>query len=113
MTYEYTCPICKREFQLKNIRKRVFCPCGGVAHNPKHNEQRSVFSSEERQLRKRKIKCKHRGETIRGLECGCDGNPQVYQCSIHGECAILKLSRMPEVEKRKLKFCNECSEATT
>lgn len=113
MIYDYTCPICNREFQLKNVRKRVFCPCGGVAHNAKYGEPLGVSTASERQARKRRIACKHRGEVIRGLECGCDGNPQVYQCATYGECAILKLSRMPEMEKLRLKFCSECSEATT
>ncbi len=111
MTYDYTCPICKREFQLKNVRKRVFCPCGGVAHNPKHGEQRGIFTPQERKERKRRTACKHRGEAIRGLECGCDGDPQVYQCAIYDECAILRLSRMSDEEKAKLRFCNECDSA--
>lgn len=29
----YTCPECESTYQLKHIRKRVFCSCGGVAHN--------------------------------------------------------------------------------
>jgi len=31
---EYTCPQCGTLHHLKNIRKRVFCHCGGIAHNP-------------------------------------------------------------------------------
>lgn len=31
---EFTCPHCGASHHLKNIRKRVFCSCGGVAHNP-------------------------------------------------------------------------------
>jgi hypothetical protein len=31
---KYTCPQCNRTIQLANIRKIVFCSCGGIAHNP-------------------------------------------------------------------------------
>lgn len=31
---KYICPQCNTEHHLKNIRKRVFCSCGGIAHNP-------------------------------------------------------------------------------
>ena len=38
---KYTCPQCNRTTQLVNIRKRVFCSCGGIAHNPEWVHQQS------------------------------------------------------------------------
>ena len=34
---QYTCPQCETQYVLKNTRKRVFCSCGGIAHNPEWN----------------------------------------------------------------------------
>ena len=37
------------------------------------------------------LPCLHRGEAIRKLDCGCEGNSTLYRCGVNGECLIRPL----------------------
>jgi len=108
------CEKCGKAFNVSDSVPRVYCSCGDQKRlhtSSTAKKSSALFSDEERKRRTIVLRCKHRGEAIRGLDCGCDGNPQVYLCAIYGECARLRLSRMSEEEKAKLRFCNECDSA--
>lgn len=37
------------------------------------------------------LPCSHRGEIVDRVDCGCDGNANVYECEIHGQCLVRQL----------------------
>lgn len=37
------------------------------------------------------LPCLHRGDEIRRLDCGCEGNSTLYRCAVRGQCLIRPL----------------------
>ncbi len=98
---EYTCDKCGKTFTLKNVRKRVFCPCGQVQHNP-------AWKGSAVSLPIYEWPCTFRGEVIGELDCKCQGRPSIYTCEIKGKCALRCLSG--KSHKDDITFCNACGD---
>lgn len=102
---EYRCPNCGRVFTLKHVRKRVFCPCGQVAHNPSWSEDYRSPVGVQQVMDGDPWRCVYRGDTNGQLDCGCTGKPDTYSCEKHGTCAI---RRMLPIHPSDIAFCNTC-----
>jgi len=76
---EYHCQQCGKTRSLRNVRKRVFCGCGGIAHNPN-------WVNSQLQSNANAIPCANRGLPIASEGCGCDSRSTIHECKIYGKC---------------------------
>ena len=75
------CPNCKHEFLKPPRVYPVFCACGRKIESEYEMIQGTVDTSD---------KCKHEGELYGKVDCGCQGDVDVFKCGKHGLAARQK-----------------------
>lgn len=89
-----TCIKCNRSHAEPRVWPLV-CRCGNriggeyVVAKPRPKTGR--ISQPVRKVAPPDLPCIHRGQSLRKLDCGCEGNSNVYACGIHGECMVRRL----------------------
>ena len=83
----FKCPKCSRGGFVSPPKVRCSCGfvCAGECFDA--NTDPSVTASRQPP----DLPCIHRGEAIRKLDCGCEGNSTLYACGINGQCLIRPL----------------------
>lgn len=98
MNTRFICDKCRKSYSA-SIRIFPFvCDCGNKVYD--FNGVQTYSSA------KQEYECVYRGRVIGEMDCNCAGKPKIYDCEIHGKCAIRKLK--PGVTD--LKFCNACQD---
>jgi len=100
-----TCPECNRSYKIKVSVWPLHCACGTRIY-----ESGETITNETTEQT-----CKHRGEPIGEMDCGCAGNHPVYQCTLFDlPCSIRKLKpgqQYGQIGGQKIEvdlFCNAC-----
>lgn len=104
----FKCINCNFKTTIKT--NRVKCVCG----------KEYIFDNvddEKTKPQSYNFSCLNRGDSIGIVDCSCQGNNEVYKCSIYQYCSIRKLRPgLPVVELQDgtkttdldLKYCNLC-----
>ena len=82
----FVCPACSLQ-AIVGDGPRVRCSCGEWSETSGESVPRLVAA----RVKPPDLPCLHRGESIRKLDCGCEGNSTLYQCGINGQCLIRPL----------------------
>lgn len=100
-----TCPSCNRSYKIKVSVWPLHCACGT-----------RIFESGEAATREPiETVCKYRGNEIGKMDCGCAGEPTVYQCTLFDlPCSTRKLKpgqQYGQIGGQRIEvdlFCNSC-----
>ena len=79
------CPKCDR--RLPNATGKIRCSCGSVSYGD-GTQQPAV-----RVERPERPPCKHLGESLGEIDCGCAGKRYAYKCDIFAMCLKTPLSK--------------------
>jgi len=87
MSLLFKCPRCGRSGFV--TPPKVRCSCGLVCADEcfTANTDPSVTSP----ARAPELPCLHRGQPVRKLDCGCEGNATVYVCGVRDQCLLRPL----------------------
>ena len=83
------CEKCGKVWPLVDVWP-IHCTCRNRVGLDRVGENKPV-ERKPRAVRPIEFPCRHRGEVLRWLDCGCAGDSRVFACSVFGECAIRKL----------------------
>jgi hypothetical protein len=89
------CSKCQRSHSKPNVWPLV-CRCGnrigggyvGPIKPTKHHPKSAKYVH---RAKPPELPCLHRGDVIRKLDCGCEGNSTLYRCDVRGECLLRPL----------------------